>query len=420
MNQAVEATCPFCGLLCDDVVVASNGAAIEVREKACALGARGLGRPLPPAVPRVAGEPASREQALDAAARLLAAAQAPLFAGLATDVAGMRAVMRLADRCGAVLDHMNGPAAFRNQLALQEGGWIATTLSEVRNRADLVVLAGCDPARRFPRFFERCVWVEDTLFGLRPAEREVVVLGAGIDAAQALAPDGRAPLHLACDISRLGEAFAVLRALTSGIPLQAESAAGLPMAAWQDLAQRLARARYAVIVWAAADLDFLHAELTVAAMAGLIEALNRKTRAAGLPLGGSDGDFTADGVELWQTGFPFRTSFAGGVPHYDPYRHHTERLLAEGEVDAMLWISAFDAERGPPATTVPTVALGRPGMKFAREPEVFIPVGTPGLDHGGHLLRADKVVILPLRQLREAGLPGAAQVIGDIEARLPC
>ena len=415
-----QATCPFCGLLCDDVKVSVHGTAIEFQANDCALSARGLAQATTPAGARIAGVVASLEQAVGAAAELLRKAAAPLFGGLATDVAGMRAVMQLADRCGAVLDHMNAPAKFRNLLALQEGGWISTTLMEVRNRADLIVLAGCDLARRFPRFFERCVWVDETLFGLKSAEREVVVLGAGIDPSVGVAPDGRAPLHLPCDVARLGEAFAVLRALTSGTPLQAEAAAGLPMADWRSLADRMKRARYAVIVWAAPDLDFPHAELTVAVLCELIKELNRTTRAAGLPLGGSDGDFTADGVELWQTGLPFRTNFAGGLPHYDPYRHSTERLLAEGEVDVLLWISAFDEERGPPPASVPTVVLGRPGMRCAREPQVFIPVGTPGVDHAGHLLRADKVVMLPLRQLRDVGLPSVAQVITDIEARLPC
>jgi formylmethanofuran dehydrogenase subunit B len=262
--------------------------------------------------------------------------------------------------------------------------------------------------------------VDETLFGLKSDQREVVVLGAGIDPAVGMAPDGRPPLHLPCEVARLGEAFAVLRALTSGAPLQAEAAAGLPIDDWCALADRMKRARYAVIVWAAADFDFPHAELTVAALCELIKDLNRTTRAAGFPLGGSDGDFTADGVELWQTGFPFRTRFAGGLAHYDPYRHGAERLLAQGEVDALLWISAFDEERGPPPTSVPTVVLGRPGMRCAREPEVFIPVGTPGIDHTGHMLRADKVVMLPLRQLRNVGLPSVAQVMSGIEARLRC
>jgi formylmethanofuran dehydrogenase subunit B len=122
---------------------------------------------------------------------------------------------------------------------------------------------------------------------------------------------------------------------------------------------------------------------------------------------------------MWQTGFPFRTRFGAAGADYDPYHHATERLLESGEADALLWVSSFDERRGPPASGVPTVVLGRPGMRFETEPEVYIPVGVPGLDHAGHFFRADKVVALPLRKLRESGLPSVGEVAAAIEAALP-
>ncbi len=42
----------------------------------------------------------------------------------------MRALMALADRNGAVVDNMNFTAAKRNFLALQDSGWMTTTLAE--------------------------------------------------------------------------------------------------------------------------------------------------------------------------------------------------------------------------------------------------------------------------------------------------
>ena len=60
-------------------------------------------------------------------------------------------------------------------------------------------------------------------------------------------------------------------------------------------------------------------------------------------------------------------------------------------------------------------------MVFEREPEVFIPVGTPGVDHAGHLFRTDKVVMLPLRQLRESAIAERGRVVAAIgEAIPPC
>lgn len=411
-------TCPFCGLACDDLAAKVSGSAVTVQAGACPLAERGFQIPPASGAPRVRGTARTLAEAVAQAAALLGAARFPVLSGMATDLAGARALLALADRCGAVVDHMNSRAKLRNLLAVQDGGWITTTLSEVRNRADLLVLAGTAAVERFPRFFERCVWNAETLFGLDPGNRDIVYLGRGLDTRAGTAPGGRPPRVLECDIARLGEAFAVMRALLAGSPLQRDEAAGLAVAEWQALVERMKAARYGVVVWAAPDLDFPHAELTVQTLAELIKDLNRVTRFAGLPLGGNDGDFTANGVEMWQTGFPFRTRFGASGPDYDPYHHSTERLLATGEADALLWVSSFDERRGPPASAVPTVVLGRPGMRFEREPEVFIPVGVPGLDHAGHFFRTDKVVALPLRKLRESALPSVAEAAAAIEAAL--
>jgi formylmethanofuran dehydrogenase subunit B len=355
----------------------------------------------------VAGRAATLPQAVAEAARLLRDARCPLFAGLATDVAGARAATALAERCGGVLDHLNSAAAARNTLALQDRGWITTTLAEVRNRADLLVVAGSDIARRFPRFFERCIANRETLFG---GERrcDVVLLG------RAEAVPVPALTVGPCAPDRLHEAFGVLRVLVAGRHLQAREAAGVPLAQWQELANRMRAARYGVVAWAAADFEFPHAELAVQALCELIKDLNHRTRFAGLPLGGSDGDLTADSVLLWQTGFGSRTSYARGIPEYDPYHFATARLLADGEVDALVWISSFDPARTPPATVAPTVVVGCAGMTFQTEPAVFIPVGTPGVDHAGHLFRTDRVVALPLRRLRESALPTVAEALAAI------
>jgi formylmethanofuran dehydrogenase subunit B len=221
-----------------------------------------------------------------------------------------------------------------------------------------------------------------------------------------------------CDVSRLDEAFALLRAQLAGRALQAQAAAGVPATVWQSLADRMKSARYGVMAWAARDFDFPHAELTIQTMCELIKDLNQETRFSGLPLAGSDGDLTSDTVHLWQTGFGSRTAFGQGVPAFDVYHHATARLLASGEADALLWIASLNETRGPPQTSIPVVVLGRADLALDREPTVFIPVGIPGIDHAGHLIRADRVVALPLRQLRPAALPSVADAIMAIEVAL--
>jgi len=413
-TDVADVSCPFCGLVCDDLAVRVAGDSITVRANGCQLAAAAFSRPAGNPSARVGGQPATMPQAAAAAAKLLQGARQPLIAGLGTDVAGARAAARLADRCGAILDHMNSAATLRNLLVLQDGGWITTTLSEIRNRCDLLIAAGGDIVGRFPRFFERAIANRETLFG-GDRQCEVVFLGRG--PAQPLALPG--PVRVfPCDVARLGEAFGLLRAILAGRPLQATEAAGAPLGAWRELAERMRNARYGVVAWAAADFDFPHAELTIQALCELIKDLNRDGRFCGMPLGGSEGDLTADSVQLWQTGFAARTSFGQGRPDHDPYQYSTARMLQDGGADALVWISSFSETRGPPATTVPTVVLGRDGMAFEREPEVFVPVGTPGVDHAGTLFRADRVVALPLQRLRRSTLPSVADAIAAIEAAL--
>jgi formylmethanofuran dehydrogenase subunit B len=179
-------------------------------------------------------------------------------------------------------------------------------------------------------------------------------------------------------------------------------------------------ARYGVLAWSAAELNVPHGDLTVQALCELVTELGRRNRFSVLPLAGGDGDATFESVHLWHSGYGSRTEYGRGHAVYDPYHFSTARMLDGGEADALVWISSFDETRTPPATAVPTVVLGRAGMSCAPEPAVFIPVGTPGLDHPGHLFRTDRVVALPLAGLRTSHLPSVAQVIEAIEGALSC
>jgi formylmethanofuran dehydrogenase subunit B len=353
------------------------------------------------------------DTAAAAAAAILREARLPLFAGLATDVNGTRAVLDLAERCGAVVDHMNSSAKLRNLLTMQSAGWITTTLTEVRNRADFLLIVGSEVSVRFPRLYER-ILPRETLFG-EQLQREIVYLGQIERAEQAL---GHAVSILNCDNRALPDILAALRALINERRLDCARIAAADQKYLADLADRMRRAKYGVVLWAAPDLDFAHAELAVQTLTELVRDLNRTTRFAALPLGGSEGDFTMNAVHLWQTGFPFRTSFAAASPDYDPHLHSTARLLDSGEADALLWISAFNDTRVPPRTDAPSIVLGPSSMRLENEPRVFIPVGTPGIHHTGHFFRTDKVVALPLRKLREAGLPSVADAIHAIQSSL--
>jgi len=408
---------PFCGIASDDLKIEARGTRITVVANGDAVTIPGFELPITDSQPRISGRETSLDEACGRAAELLRQSSCPVFSGFGTDVHDTRAALSLIDRCGGVFDQMRAENGLRNLLVLANSGWMATTLGELKNRVDLLLVFGTDIEVNFPRFFERFIWTKDTLFGQDSRQREIVYIGREPSGRAAYSPDGQAPEVMTCTQESLPDVAAALCALMRGAGLQVESVGGLPVAALRALIDRLKKARYSVITWAAGQLNFPSAELTLQQLCQLVVLLNQETRSAVLPLGGQDGDRTASQVCAWQTGYPTRVSFARGYPEYDPYLFDAKRLLESGEADVLVWVSSLSAAP-PPVTSTPTVVIGRSGMQFEREPEVFVPVGVPGIDHAGHMYRCDNVVAMPLFQLRDSDLPTAADALRAIERAL--
>ncbi|MBS1212599.1 MAG: formylmethanofuran dehydrogenase subunit [Proteobacteria bacterium] len=409
---------PFCGIASDDLKIQVSGTQLKVLENGDAVTVAGFEQALGDTQPRVNGKPVALAEAVAAAANLLREAHLPLFGGFGTDVNDTRAALALADRCGAVLDQARAEGGLRNLLVLADTGWMATTLAEVKNRVDLLVVFGSDIEADFPRFYERFIWNKETLFGQDTSKREVIYIGRAPSGNASTSPDGRKAQVLPCPQESLPEVAAALNALVRGASLQAESVGGIAMAELSVVAEKMHKAQYSVLTWAAGHLSFPHADLTVQQLCQTVVNLNKTTRSSALPLGGQDGDRTASQVFAWQTGYPTRISYARGYPEYDPYHNGTARLLASGEADVLLWISTINGNLTPPPAAVPTIVIGRCGMRLEKEPDVFIPVGAPGIDHAGHMYRCDNVVCLPLRKLRDSGLPSGAEVLAAIESAI--
>jgi formylmethanofuran dehydrogenase subunit B len=414
-----EVPSPFCGVGTDDLSIQVDGLSLKVMENGCAVNTPMFEQAMGDTAPRLAGKAVSLQDTVAKAAALLAGAKQPVIGGCATDVNGMRALLSLADRCGAVVDNMGFNAARNNFLALQDSGWMNTTLAEVKNRCDVLLVVGIDLETVVPRFFERYLWNE-AMFLENANQRQVIYLGKAPSGNASTSPNGQKAQVLACDDSAMPEVVGVLRALVKGQPIRAEKVGGIEVVDLQNIADMLKAAKYGVVTWGAGALGInTHAELTVQTVSEMIKDINDKgTRCSGLPLAGKDGDLTANQVCGWTTGYPARVRFANGYPEYDPYLYDTNRMIANGEADILVWVNVFNSKAVPPECDLPTIVIGRSGMVFNKEPVVFIPVGTPGIDHAGHAYRTDNVVAIRLKKLRDSGLPSTAEVFAAIETAL--
>lgn len=418
-NAITDVACPFCGLVCDDLEMARDESGLKVTKNGCAKAVAGFERKVDGAAkPQVDGRDVDLATAIKAAADLIRKSTLPLYGGLGTDIDGARAVMALADKSGGVVDHALSEGQYRNFRVLQTRGWVMTTLTEARNRADVFIVVGTDIQKLHPRFFERIVNVEESLLTEAPPKRTVVFIGKGLDQSGVKGSRIGEVITLASDLDRVGEVVSALAAEIRGVPVAQETVAGVPAADIKALAELCRKASYPVFVWAPPNLDFPNADLVVSTISDLVKDLNVTGRAAGLALGGNEGSISAAAVASWQSGYPLRVSFASGKPDYDALRYAIPRMLANEEGDLLVWLASFTPDLAPPATKIPTVVLGTPGIKLASTPAVFIPIGTPGADHAGRIIRVDNVVALPLRDLGRSSLPKAADILAAIELAL--
>jgi formylmethanofuran dehydrogenase subunit B len=417
MNEITHVPSPFCGMGTDDLTIHIDNLVVKVIENGCAINTPAFEQPLTDLKPRINGQTVSLDDAINSAAFLLKKSCQPIIGGSATDVNGMRALLALAEKCHAVIDQVNFTHVRKNILTLQHAGWMNTTLAEVKNRCDVLLIVGTDLEAFAPRFFEKYLWHE-AMFLENTCERDIIYLGTKPSGNASISPTGRAAQVFECVEEKLPDVVAVLRALAKDRPIQAESVAGISVANLKTIVDKLKSAKYGVITWAAGALNDSFAELTIQTLSEMIKELNQITRCSGFPLGGKEGDLTSTQVCSWTTGYPARVSFAKGYPEYDPFLFETNRMLESGEGDAILWVNAFNVLSKPPVTPLPTIVLARSGMTFEKEPDVFIPVGTPGIDHAGHAYRLDHVVAIRLKKLRDSGLPSTADVLNGIAQAL--
>jgi len=272
-----------------------------------------------------------------------------------------------------------------------------------------VLLVGDGLTEAWPRLNERLLTPPARPEGV-DVKRRIVWLAPRADASLANF-DGDIEVFAAGAGVTLAANLAALRARIKGRRIGRTE---LPFAALDSLAEILKGARFGVAVWTAARLGALEIEM----LHGLVRDLNETTRFSTLPLSAPDngaGVLTACG---WMTGFPMRTGFGAGAPVHDPWRFDAERLVASGETDCVVWISAFGAAPPEWLRAINVIAVGESTTQFAEEPLVRIAVGRPGVDHDAVIHSPDVGTLVAVAASAPSGALSVAQALERIGARL--
>lgn len=344
----------------------------------------------------VKGGATDADTAIAAAADLLAAAHAPVVAGLCAEVSALRAAFDLAGRVGASLDTVGGAGTYAELGSLSRIGAMTTTPSEIVGRADVVLVVGEAPWSS--PILARLTDTKPTRGRAAGTERAILALGGP-------APGGAS---LACPAEGgLTVALAHLRAIARGHLS--------PEGALTELAKRLSGGRYGAVIYDPAELG----EIGIETLQGLVIGLNESTRCFSLSLSGTSQDRSVVQVSAWTTGQAPRVGFGRRLPEHDPWRFDSGRQAAAGEIDAALWVATLPAPRPDWLGTVPTVAILGAGEAAPEAAEIVIETGVPGESLGGVLWNEGRAALTYRAPNAEVGdTLSAADVIGRIAASI--
>lgn len=379
-------TCLGCGCGCDDVTVTVRQNTIVDAAPVCPLGRSWFGDGQVPLAVLSGGRTSTLEQALTAAAAALIPAKGRCLVYLGPDLSSQaqRRALDIADFLHATVDSDISDTAASGLLAAQRRGRAGATLGEIRNRGDVFLFWGIDPTERYPRFLERySVEPVGTHVPGGRAGREIIGVSVGADRSLATA-------NLSLELEPEAEitALSLLRAAVAG--------AGLPesrlAAQVRDIASRLTRARYAVLVHDAEPTAERRNGLRVEGLVALAQALNGPTRAALCSLRAGGNRVGMEAVLTSHTGYPFGVDYSRGYPRYQPDLRGTAQLQSGALRSALVVGSPILGESvGATLSSVPTVAVGPRASEAGFTTRVAIDTGVAGIHEGGVAYRMDEV-----------------------------
>ncbi|MEM8736715.1 MAG: formylmethanofuran dehydrogenase subunit B, partial [Planctomycetota bacterium] len=433
-QQHSNVVCPGCACLCDDIQLPTDSTGILDFEPPCELGRRWFESnwSQPSSVATVGGKDCDFDEAIAAAAELLRECDYPLIYGLSRSATpGQRAAVALGEFLGGAVDTTASLCHGPSIMAIQEMGEVTCTLGEVKNRADLVIFWGCNPASSHPRHSERYSVTATGKFipGGRD-DRKVVMIGDAsnlnewkIDDA-GTEPDLKIPVPTGTD-------YEVLSQLTHALRLGDDSILDDLPPEWKELAALVRASQYGIIffglglaetgAWGGTRRSGT-GHVNVAALLHLVAELNAVTRFSARRMR-LQGDVSgADNVLCWQSTYPFSVDYSRGYPRYNPGEYTANELLERGDTDCLILVGAetvpyFTDRAKENLRKTPTILLDYPNNAHELAPAVSFSTAVYGIHARATAYRMDNVP-LTLRQLTSSKLPTDEQVLSDLLKQL--
>ena len=424
LKVITDATCTFCGCVCDDIDLTVDGDHIIKAKRACVLGKAWFLNHTADDRPSclIQGQAASVEAGIERAAELLVSARYPLIYGLSdTTSESQRTAVGIADWVGANIDTTSSVCHGPTGMALQGVGEVTASLGEVRNRGDMIIFWGANPAESHPRHFTRYSLTPKGMFLPNGRKDRTCVVVDVRKTKSANAADIFIPVKPRSDF----EALWALRALANDVELDANQVlhdTGIELSVWQDLMTRMKAAKFGAIFFGMGLTMTRGKHANAEALLALARDMNKHTRFICKPNRGHGNVTGADNVMAWRTGYPFGVNLMRGYPRFNPGEYTASDILARKETDAAMIIAAdpmanFSQPARDHLKSIPYIAFDPKETPTTRAAEVAFTVATYGINVPGTVYRMDDVPI-SLRPALECHHPSDLEILKGIEKQV--
>lgn len=468
MTVINSVTCPICGCLCDDIeVTVENNEVVKIKKGCAVCEAKFLGyktehrlrTPLMRKDNKLV--PVSMDEAVHAAAEVLANAKYPILYGWSsTSSEAQRVGVELTEEIGGIMDNTavvcHGPSI----LGVQEVGIPTATLGQVRHRADLVIYWGCNPWSAHPRHIERYTNFSEGRFeesewqeyvkklrskagkkkierastlgvvkakvprmdacqipGLPPAMsakggRKLIV----VDVRKSMTAD-MADYFIQVQPNKDYEVMQAIRALIKDEELDVESVGGVPVEQLEELTDALVNCEFGVIFFGMGLTQTAGKFRNIEVAIQLVRDLNTRTKFLIMPMRGHFNVTGANVVSAWQSGFPYGVDFSQGYPQYNPGETTSMDILLRDDLDATLVIASDPGATFPKRAVQnmvkhPLIVIDPHMNATSMIGDIVFPAAFVGIETEGTAYRMDHVP-LPLHKVVEPpkGVFGDEQIL---------
>ena len=417
-NAEKHIVCPFCSLHCDDILSKSDGKKYKILSEAskisevnttCIKKIESFNINAKSALtPIVKNKQTSLSYALKYTKQILKKQKDAIIINYGIDVSGIRSMLNFSSSYNCAIDHINSKFLYQNIGIVQRTGYMATSLTETKNRGDVIIVFGNNILNKTPRLIEKVLTPSNSLC-TSAKNKKIIFIGEFPDKLLS----GLGKNHNVSYIKIKIDSIPDLLNLLSGV--DDIKISNISKTLTTKIKSIISKSKYLVATWAASDfVNSKNPDKIIQSISQFILDRNKTSRAACMPISGSLGDTTSAQTLTWLTGFPSRIKYKNGSFVHDRNIYNSEIITNKKNTDVVIHVSSLSPNKIKINKNLKNIVIGHPNSRFTFQPDVFIPVGIPGIDYRGIMFRTDNVVSIALKKIRAINLPTTKEILDKL------